>query len=141
MIIFLLCFQNVLNVVVSHKGHVWRNLPWFTKEYSKGVGNFAKNAMVKYAVDDELKCPCSRCKSKHWWGPEDVYNHLIYKGPSLEIADWVYDVSNMNGGSSLVDSEANMEFDDDLEGMLNITYANRGPNADERKFYRLVEDG
>ncbi|XP_063942849.1 uncharacterized protein LOC135150469 [Daucus carota subsp. sativus] len=126
---------------MSHKGQVWINLPRFTEEYSKGVGNFVKNAMVKYAVDDELKCPCSRCKSKHWWGPEDVYNHLICKGPSLEIADWVYDVSNMNGGSSLVDSEANMGFDDDLEGMLNITYANRGPNADARKFYRLVEDG
>lgn len=126
---------------MSDKSQIWINLPRFSEEYRKGVKDFVENAMVNYAVENELKCPCSQCKSKQWWGPEHVYNHLVCKGPSLEVAEWIYDVSNLKGGTDLMDCEVNIGFEDDLNQMLNITYANRGPNVDARKFYRLVEDG
>ncbi|KAL8107028.1 hypothetical protein AgCh_023727 [Apium graveolens] len=45
------------------------------------------------------------------------------------------------GVTDLRDCEANIGFEDDLNQMLNLTYTNREPNLDARKFYRLVEDG
>ncbi|KAL8105340.1 hypothetical protein AgCh_029216 [Apium graveolens] len=96
--------------------------------------------MAKYAVGAELKCPCGNCNSKMWWGPDDVFNHLVCKGPSLDIVKWIYDVSNL-GDADVRDCETNIGFEDDLNQMLNLTYTNREPNSDARKFYLLVEDG
>ena len=76
---------------------IWINLPRFSEEYSKGVKDFVENAMVHYAVENEMKCPCSLCKSKRWCGAEQVYNHLICNGPSVVEVSWIYDVSNMHG--------------------------------------------
>ncbi|KAL8097245.1 hypothetical protein AgCh_030391 [Apium graveolens] len=76
---------------MSEAEEIWINLPRSSDEYINGVKNFVKNAMAKYAVGTELKCPCG--------------------------------------------------FEDKLNQMLNLTYTNREPNSDARKFYRLVEDG
>ena len=121
---------------------IWINLPRFSEEYSKGVKDFVENAMVHYAVENEMKCPCSLCKSKQWWGAKQVYNHLICNGPSVVEVSWIYDVSNMvNGSTEGMDCQENVGFEDNLEEMLNVTCAYGGANADARKFFRLVEDG
>nr|XP_017228464.1 PREDICTED: uncharacterized protein LOC108203795 [Daucus carota subsp. sativus] len=60
---------------------IWINLPRFSEEYSKGVKDFVENAMVHYAVENEMKCPCSLCKSKQWWGAEQVEK-------ALSVEDW-----------------------------------------------------
>lgn len=128
---------------MSDKGKIWLYRPRYSKEYIKGVKDFVENAMTNYAVDDELKCPCSLCKSRQWWGRDDVYNHLICNGPHLLVAQWIYDVSNLKeeGNTDLMDWEENTGFGDNLDQMLDVTYASRGPNSDAKKFYRLVEDG
>ena len=129
----------VQNVKMSE---IWINLPRFSEEYSKGVKDFVENAMVHYAVENEMKCPCSLCKSKRWCGAEQVYNHLICNGPSVVEVSWIYDVSNMvNGSTEWMDCQENVGFEDNLEEMLNVTCAYGGANADARKFFRLVEDG
>ncbi|KAL6570373.1 hypothetical protein OROMI_014887 [Orobanche minor] len=124
------------------QGQIWINLPRFREEYIKGVKDFGGNAMVHYAVVNEIKCPCSLCKSRQWWGPEDVYNHLICNGPSREAVSWIYDVSNMkDGGTDWMDYEENVGFEDNLDEMLDVTCGNSRANADAKKFFRLVEDG
>ena len=40
-----------------------------------------------------------------------------------------------------MDSEPNKGFGDNLHEMLDATYGNVGPNADARKFFRLVDEG
>ncbi|XP_074356115.1 uncharacterized protein LOC141695802 [Apium graveolens] len=125
---------------MSEAEEIWINLPRSSDEYINGVKNFVKNVMAKYAVGAELKCPCGNFNSKMWWAPDDVFNHLVCKGHSLDVVKWIYDVSNL-GDTDVRDCEINIGFEDNHNQMLNLTYTNREPNSDARKFYRLVEDG
>ncbi|KAL8156692.1 hypothetical protein AgCh_001698 [Apium graveolens] len=108
---------------MSEAEEIWINLPRSNDEYINGVKNFVKNAMAKYAVGAELKCPCGS-----------------FPGCSLDVVKWIYDVSNL-GDTDVRDCETNIGFEDDLNQMLTLTYTNREPNSDARKFYRLFEDG
>ena len=64
-----------------------------------------------------------------------------YATDLLRHVNWIYEVKSSRDDSNEMDPELDTGFDDNLDEMLNVTYGNMGPNADARKFFRLVEDG
>ncbi|XP_063936159.1 uncharacterized protein LOC135147220 [Daucus carota subsp. sativus] len=122
-------------------GHTWLNLPKYTKDYIDGVKLFVKNAMANFSTGKEIKCPCRKCENCLWWSADDVESHLICSGPSMSFVKWIYDVTSLVDKTDNKDFEPNTGFGDNLDEMLNVTHDNMEPNANARKFYRLVDDG
>ncbi|XP_065865709.1 uncharacterized protein [Euphorbia lathyris] len=135
---------------------VWLNLPKYSEGYMNGVKAFIANVFSSFAVGNESRCPCKKCKNCQWHCKNAIYDHLICKGHSPMYTQWIYDVScpNLKGNNDELDCENDVGFGDDLDKMLYDTYQHResneetnedglkkGPNVDARKFYRLVEEG
>lgn len=72
----------------------WLGLPKYSDEYSNGVKDFIRNAFRKYAIGEEIRCPCKNCNNKGWHTQEVVYDHLICEGPSPPYVRWIYEVAH-----------------------------------------------
>ena len=71
----------MINVVMDDEENTWIKLPKFSDGYIRGVKAFIKNAVSRFAVGDEITCPCKKCKNDKWYRQHVVYDHLIYNGP------------------------------------------------------------
>ncbi|XP_074347462.1 uncharacterized protein LOC141686321 [Apium graveolens] len=114
----------------------WLNHPKYSEVYRNGVQDFVRNSMSKFGVGNEMKCPCRPCNNRLWWSQKDVYDHLVCNGPHERLVHFIYEVS-----ISTMEREENNGFQDNIDEMLNAAYGNVGPNADAKKFLRLVEEG
>ncbi|XP_074374487.1 uncharacterized protein LOC141714890 [Apium graveolens] len=126
----------------------WIGLPRYKKEYKKGIKAFVEKAFGLFSVGDELKCPCKDCDDCKWHRPYVIYDHLICRGPSLSHVQWIYRISGAKIGNrtDFRDYEAGTAFGDNLQEMFDCTgrrfqNVEVGPNAEAKKFYRLVEEG
>ena len=130
---------------------IWIELPKFSEGYISGIRAFIQNGFSKFAVGDEMTCPCKNCKNSKWRHPDIIYDHLICNGPSPLYVKWICEVSHPNFGRSDEDIDCDAgDFGDNLGEMLHRTRGNMqncedensdAPNADAKRFYRLVEDG
>ena len=72
----------------------WTDLPKYSEQYITGVKAFLLNAFPKFAVGDEMTCPCKKCKNIKWQSHDLIYDHLICNGPCPKDQNPV--VSNVN---------------------------------------------
>lgn len=120
---------------------LWINLPKYSEGYISGVEAFLQNAFPKFAVGDEITCPCKICKNGKWRRADLIYDHLICNGPSPLYVNWIYEVSlesYKNSHEDRMDYETFINFGDNLEEMLHHT---NGPNGDVKNVNRHVEEG
>lgn len=54
---FLISYSRGNNVVMEG----WIELPKFSEGYIRGIRSFLQNAFSRYAVGDEITCPCKKC--------------------------------------------------------------------------------
>ncbi|KAL8134452.1 hypothetical protein AgCh_009463 [Apium graveolens] len=126
----------------------WIGLPRYEEEYKKGIKAFVEKAFGLFSIGDELKCPRKDCDDRKWHRADVIYDHLICRGPSLSHVQWIYRISGAKIGNrtDFRDCEAGTIFGDNLQEMFDCTgrrlqNVEVGPNAEAKKFYRLVEEG
>ena len=126
----------------------WIGLPRYHEEYEKGIKAFVEKAFALFSVGDELKCPCKDCDDRKWHRADVIYDHLICRGPSMSHVQWIYRISGakIRDTTDFKDCEAGAAFGDNLQDMFDCTgrrfqNVEVGPNAEAKKFYRLVEEG
>ena len=124
----------------------WIKLPKFSEEYIRGIRAFLGNAFSRFAVGDEITCPCRNCNNQRWRREDVIYDHLIYNGPSPLYVKWICEVSNQCLGSDEnMESDGGIDLGDNIADMLHRTHnyedKSKLPNEEAQRFYRLVEDG
>ena len=55
---------------MDYKETVWINLPKYSDGYINGIKTFIKNAVSRFSVDNEISCPCKKCKNDKWYHEE-----------------------------------------------------------------------
>ena len=145
----------VCKLVMNDEEKIWVELPKFSEGYISGVKRFIQNTFSRFAVGDEIACPCKKCHNRKWHRQEVVYDHLIWNGPSELYVKWICEVSYLDPERSNNDMhcEAGINFWDNLDRMLQCTYGNmqnnecgssdgsNGIDVDARKFHQRVEGG
>ncbi|XP_063936886.1 uncharacterized protein LOC108207459 isoform X1 [Daucus carota subsp. sativus] len=122
----------------------WTDLPKYSEQYITGVKAFLLNAFPKFAVGDEMTCPCKKCKNIKWQSHDLIYDHLICNGPCPLYLNWILEVStgkrrqNIEEGTEYMDDPYITDFGDNLDEMLRRT---NEPNVDAKNFYRHLEEG
>lgn len=78
---------------MNDKEAMWTGLPKFSEGYINGIQKFIRNAFFRFAVGDEVTCPCKKCHNRKWHREDIIYNHHIWNGPSELYVNWIYEVS------------------------------------------------
>ena len=123
----------------------WVSLPKYSEGYSTGVKDFVRNGFANFAVGNELRCPCKDCTNRFWYSRENVYDHLVCKGPSPSLANWIYEVSTpkfRKDNNDQMDCDTGLGLGNDFDEMIrNEGSVKNGINNDAKGFYKLVEEG
>jgi hypothetical protein len=95
----------------------WIHSALFTPEYIAGVSNFMDFVRGRFAEDDAILCPCSRCINQKSMCQSDVRRHILMNGMSSTYTRWCHhgednDVHVLEGGGEHVDAHYNPVDDD-----------------------------
>ncbi|XP_074327626.1 uncharacterized protein LOC141665540 [Apium graveolens] len=134
------------------EGEKWVTLPKYSDRYRKGVEAFVNQAFSRYAVGNELKCPCKKCGNCFWSGAKAIHEHLVCNGPCSHSVEWIYEVSTheIDRVADEMDINIGVDLGDEFDAMIHNAYGTNdvtnhvgrtGLNDDARKFYRLVKEG
>ncbi|XP_077237173.1 uncharacterized protein LOC143878834 [Tasmannia lanceolata] len=143
----------------------WMQLARNEPAYTLGVVEFIKFALANTVYGNKFKCPCVNCANIQLVGVKDCFDHLIIDGIMKGYTRWVF---HGEAGSSVVDmtsSDRQMNEEpmiqdemhdllEDIRPRLNHNQDNlptgngerpnqtsrEGPDANAKKFYKLVED-
>ncbi|KAL6508942.1 Multidrug resistance-associated protein 5 [Orobanche hederae] len=105
--------RGSIDPMMDNEENTWIKLPKFSDDYISGVKGFIKNAVSRFAVGDEITCPCKKCKNDKWYRQDVIYDHLIYNGPSPLYMEWMCEVSRHRSDEDM-DCEAGIDFGDTL---------------------------
>ncbi|KAK1392428.1 hypothetical protein POM88_011484 [Heracleum sosnowskyi] len=97
----------------------WTELSKFSDGYISGVKDFIKNIVSRFAVGDEITCPCKKCKIDNWYRQDIIYDHLVYNGPSPLYVEWMCEVSRL-GSEEDMNCEGGIGFGDTVGDMFTI---------------------
>lgn len=129
---------------MDHGENLWIHLPKYSQGYIRGIRAFIQHAFPKFAVGEEMPCPCINCKNAKWHSKDLIHDHLICNGPSPMYVNRILEVSGYVPLPTYqgTDEDSGLrnytDFRDNLEEMLHRT---NGPNADAKKFYDHLEQG
>ncbi|XP_074356308.1 uncharacterized protein LOC141696010 [Apium graveolens] len=134
------------------EGEKWVTLPKYSDKYRKGVEAFVNQAFSRYAVGNELKCPCKKCGNRFWSGAKAIHEYLVCNGPCSHSVEWIYEVSTheIDRVADEMDINIGVGLGDEFDAMIHNAYGTNdvtdhigrtGLNDDARKFYRLVKEG
>ena len=119
---------------------IWVLRPRCTDEYRKGVQDFVSNGFANFGVGAELKCPCLNCANRFWHSIDNVYDHLVLKGPYPEFVNWIYEISKPKYRKVSDDCGMGFGLGEDFDEMIRNN-AKTGMNSDAKKFYHLMTEG
>ncbi|XP_074327690.1 uncharacterized protein LOC141665601 [Apium graveolens] len=134
------------------EGEKWVTLPKYSDRYRKGVEAFVNQAFSRYAIGNELKCPCKKCGNRFWSGAKAIHEHLVCNGPCPHSVEWIYEVSTheIDRVADEMDINIGLGLGDEFDALIQNAYGTNdvtdhvgrtGLNDDARKFYRLVKEG
>ncbi|KAL2906156.1 GPI mannosyltransferase 3 [Bienertia sinuspersici] len=112
-----------------------------SKRYEKGVEDYLDWAFATKAIGDQISCPCKLCYHRFWHRRDKVFNHLIANGiqPGTEALN-----TEMNT-EGIPDDMDHLIYDTHRDFVERFTHNNEEvgnePNAEAKKFYKLIEDG
>ena len=66
----------------------WVNLPRTSSRYIVGVNHFLDFAFDRSSVNNNILCPCPKCKFKKWHPRDIVFEHLIVKQFPSKYTFW-----------------------------------------------------
>ena len=111
--------------------HIFAKMKWIlrpkqSEEYCNGVKKFVLNALSSFAVGNEIQCPCKDCSNRFWYSMDDVYDHLVCKGPCSSLVDWVYEISTPKYRKKTdqmeTDCDGGFGLGNDFDEMMHNTY-------------------
>lgn len=115
--------------------------------YEEGVKRFLDFSFANAISRDMIKCPCKNCSNVYYRSRDEAFEHLICDGFEKSYARcvWIF-----HGEKFALDEDVPDEVDD-MHGMLRSAFGiqdlksssqepEEGPNAEAKKFYKLVED-
>ncbi|XP_074374253.1 uncharacterized protein LOC141714644 [Apium graveolens] len=134
------------------EGEKWVILLKYSDRYRKGVEAFVNQAFSRYALGNELKCPCKKCGNHFWSGAKAIHEHLVCNGPCPHSVEWIYEVSTheIDRVADEMYINTGLGLGDEFDAMIHNAYGTNdvtdhvgrtGLNDDARKFYRLVKEG
>ena len=65
----------------------WVHSTLFSTEYVNGVKEFMDFIKEKYAEDDQILCPCTRCLNQKYLHQPNVKNHILMNGMDWYIME------------------------------------------------------
>lgn len=93
----------------------WISLPRTSPRYLVGVDHFLDFAFNRTGVNNQILCPCPKCKFKKWHPRNVVREHLILKQFPSNYTFWGIHGENDDDGGEVVarTSQVGMQIDDD----------------------------
>lgn len=68
----------------------WVHSTLFSTQYVNGVNEFMDFIKEKYAEDDEILCPCTRCLNQKYLHQPTVKKHILMNGMDCTYTRWVH---------------------------------------------------
>ncbi|XP_074353061.1 uncharacterized protein LOC141692230 [Apium graveolens] len=101
----------------------WILHPKQSEEYRNGAKNFVTNAFSNFGVGNEVQCPCKDCSNRFWYSIDDMYNHLVCKGPYPSFVDWIYEIlTSKYQKKSDQGSDRGLGLGNDFDEMMDNAY-------------------
>ncbi|KAL2937348.1 Pesticidal crystal protein Cry4Ba [Bienertia sinuspersici] len=109
-----------------------------SKRYEKGVEDYLDWAFATKAIGDQISCPRKLCYHRFRHRRDKVFNHLITNG--------IQPASNTETNTEgIPDDMDRLIYDTHRDFVERFTHNNEEvgnePDAEAKKFYKLVEDG
>jgi hypothetical protein len=68
----------------------WVHNTLFSTQYVNGIKEFIDFIKEKYAEDDQILCPCSRCLNQKYLHQPNVKNHILMNDMDCTYTRWVH---------------------------------------------------